>query len=321
LKWEHDELVEYSVRRLLFSLVSIAGILLITFFALRIVPGDAALILLDQEATPEAIAKLRNELGLDLPVHKQLYNWIWSLIHGDLGRSYRTGIPVISELVKRYSVTIELAFAATLIAVLIGIPIGIISATKRNSVFDFVSRTFALLGISVPNFWLALLLILMFSLAIKILPTGGYVSLTENMGANLKSLIMPAFALGIAMAAVLMRMMRSTLLDALSRDYIRTARAKGVRERAVVFGHALRNSLIPVITVIGLQLGHALGGAVIVEEIFSWPGVGRLIVHGIYQRDYPVVQGGVLALAISFVFLNLFVDILYGYIDPRIKYD
>ncbi|MEX2542038.1 MAG: ABC transporter permease [Trueperaceae bacterium] len=314
-------MLTFILRRLGLAALSIVGIMVIVFLALHAIPGDVALILLDQEVTPELLAQLRNDLGLDRPLHVQFISWAAAALRGDLGESFRTGSDVTAQLVRRYGITIQLAAMASVLSVVIGVPTGIISAIKRGSTFDYASRTVALLGISIPNFWLGILLILLFSLQLRLLPTGGYVPPGESLMLNMQRMLMPSLTLGAAMAAVVMRMTRSALLETLAQDYTRTARAKGLAERYVIGVHALRNALIPVITIVGLQLGHILGGTVVVEEVFSLPGVGRLVVRAIYQRDYPVVQGGVLVLAASYVLINLLVDLLYSVIDPRIKYD
>lgn len=314
-------MLRFITHRLALAALSILGISVLVFLALRAVPGDAALLMLDQEVTPELLARLRRELGLDRPLVQQLGAWLVSVVRGDLGESYRTGKQVTAELAAGYGVTLQLAVMASLLSVVIGIPIGVLSALTRGRPLDYIGRFFALLGISIPNFWLGILLILLFSLQLRLLPTGGYVSPATDLTENLRRMLLPATTLGIAMAAVVMRMTRSSILEALSQDYIRTARAKGLLERAVVGLHALRNALIPVLTVVGLQLGHVLGGTVVVEEVFALPGVGRLVVRSIYARDYPVVQAGVLVLAVSYVLVNLVVDLLYGVIDPRIKYE
>ena len=295
------------------------GIALIAFLLLQLVPGDVVDVLLGEQNDPELAAQLRRQLGTDRPVQDQLADWTWHLLQGDLGRSLRTGRPVLVELADRLPATIELAVAGLLVALAIGLPVGIISALRPSSGLDLVARLFALVGLSMPNFWLGLLLILVFSVALRWLPSGGFVPLAQDPVENLKLLAMPAVTLGVAFSAIIMRMTRSAMLDVLLQDYMRTAVAKGLPSGRVVVGHGLRNALIPIMTVVGIQAGRLLGGTVVVETIFSWPGVGQLILRAISQRDYPLVQGAVMLLALIFVLSNLIVDLLYAYVDPRIR--
>ena len=250
-------------------------------------------------------------MGLDAPFLVQFFNFIKNAVQGDFGRSLVTKRPVAEELFARFPATIQLAGSAVLIAVAIGIPVGIISAIKQYSVFDGVAMTLALVGVSMPNFWQGLMMIILFSVYLRWLPSSGY--------GTFRHLLMPAITLGTSSAALITRMTRSSMLEVVRQDYIRTARAKGLDESVVINRHALKNALIPVVTVIGLQFGYLLGGAVLTETVFSWPGVGRMMVDAIRQKDFPVVQAGVLLLALSFSLVNLLVDILYAYIDPRIK--
>jgi peptide/nickel transport system permease protein len=245
-----------------------------------------------------------------------------SALRGDFGYSIRTGKPVLPEILSRYPLTLELTLLATLVAILIGLPIGILSAVRTNSPIDLFGRVFALLGLSLPNFWLGTLIILVLSLRFRWLPnTGGYVGLLEDPLTNLKQLILPAITLGMAMAASIMRMTRSSMLEVLRQDYVRTAWSKGLSQRAVILGHSLRNALIPVITIVSIQMGYLLGGTVIVEEIFSLPGVGRLTLTAIYQRDYAMVQAAILFIAFNFVMINMFADVAYGFANPTIRYE
>jgi peptide/nickel transport system permease protein len=312
-------LLRFILRRLLALIPVLLGVAVVTFFIIRLVPGDAVDIMLGEFNDPEVAERIRRFLGLDQPVHVQFFRWAGGLLRGDLGISIRTGRTVASEILQRLPATLQLAGAAVLLSLLIGIPFGVVSATRRNTLVDFVGRVFALGGISMPHFWLGILLILVFAVTLHVLPSGGYTPPGEDLGQNLRHLVMPAVTLGYSMAAVTMRMTRSAMLEVLNQDHVRTARAKGLLEYLVIFRHVLRNALIPVVTVVGIQVGHLLGGTVVIEEVFSWPGVGSLVVRAILQRDYPVVQGVVLVLASFFVLTNLVVDVAYGFLDPRLR--
>jgi len=305
----------YLAQRLLGAIPTLVGISLLTFLFIRLLPGDAIAARLGTSTalSPEQLASLRAYFGIDQPLHLQYWNWLTSLFRGDAGYSIRTGRPVLVEIAERLPATLELAAAAALIAVAIGIPLGLLSAVRRGSRLDVVARVGGLIGLSLPSFWLGTLIIVLFSLYLRWLPnTGGYVDFVRDPLAN-------AITLGLALAAATMRMTRSAMLDVLSADYVRTARAKGLRPGLVLRRHVLKNGLIVVVTLLGIQVGQLLGGAVVVEEIFSVPGVGRMLLTAIVQRDYALVQGGVLAIAILFVALNIVVDLLYGYLDPRIR--
>jgi peptide/nickel transport system permease protein len=313
---------KYVARRLLLMVPSLVGISLAVFLLLRMIPGDVIDALLGTELTlsPEARASLRRVLGLDVPIHVQYLTWIWAAVTGDLGRSLRSSQPVLDLLLLRLPVTAELAVLSLLLSVATAIPLGVVSAVHRNSRIDFAARTFGLLGLSLPSFWLATMLILGASVWLRWLPPIIFVSFRDDPLENLKQMLLPTISLAMPLIAVTMRLTRSAMLEVLRQDYVRTARAKGLRERTVVYRHALRNALVPVVTIVGIQMGHLLGGAVIIEQIFGLPGVGWMLLQGIYQRDYPVVQGGVLFVAVVFLVLNLLVDLLYAYLDPRIKY-
>src|SRR5262245_22270095 len=263
---------------------------------------------------------LRRELGLDQPVYAQYLAWMARLLQGDLGRSVRNREPVIENVGRRIGPSLQLAALAMAISLLVATPIGILSAARRNSAIDRVGTTFALFGICMPNFLIALLLIFFFGVTLRWLPISGYVNPLEEPLDGLRSLTLPAITLGLALAAVITRTLRSSMLEALAEDYVRTARAKGLSEGQVIRGHVLKNALIPVVTVLGLQLGTLIGGAVITEYVFALPGVGRLVVAAGFARDYPLVQGVVLLIAVGFILSNLVVDVLYGFIDPRIRY-
>lgn len=302
---------KYIIRRLLMLIPVMVGVSLVVFTIMYFTPGDPAKLLLGEKAPVEEVEALREQMGLNKPFAVQYFNFVKNALRGDLGRSLVSKQQVFDELYARFPATLRLAAAAVFIAVAMGIPIGIISATKQYSLFDTMSMIFALVGVSMPNFWQGMMMILVFSLTFRILPSGGYGTFLH--------LIMPALTIGTSSAAIITRMTRSSMLEVVRQDYIRTARAKGLSENIVINRHALKNALIPIVTVIGLQFGFLLGGAVLTESIFSWPGVGRFMVDAIRQKDYPVVQGGVLLMALAFSIVNLAVDILYAYIDPRIK--
>ncbi len=313
-------MARYLTRRLLGLLAVLLGISVVVFLMIHLIPGDTVQLLLGTETSQEQIDTLRRVFGLDRPLHEQFADWFGRLARGDFGTSLRTSRPVLPDILARFGVTVQLTLASMTVALLVAVPLGVASAVNRGRVADVVSRVTALVGLSVPNFWLGTILILFVSLALGWLPPIGFTSVLENPWIGAQTLILPAIALGTALAAFVMRMLRSTLLEVLRQDYIRTARAKGVRERVVLYTHALKNAFIPVLTVIGIQIGHLLGGAVIIEEVFSLPGIGRFLLNGIYQRDYPVVQGGVLFVALVFSLVNLLVDVLYAWLDPRIRY-
>jgi peptide/nickel transport system permease protein len=292
---------------------------IIVFLLLRLVPGDPAMVILGLRATPEGLAIIRQELGLDLPIHLQYWQWLGGILHGDLGQDYRSNILVTTLLKDRLPVTIELTLLALLFSFVIALPLGVRAAVQPRSAADRGALTLGLLGISIPDFWLGIMLILTLSLNLGLFPSSGFVPLTESLWANLRSLFLPALTLAVGLAAVLVRMTRSAVLEALNRDFVKFLQAKGLRERLIIYKHVLRNASIPIVTVIGLQFGYLLGGAVIVEELFSLPGVGRLIVNATLERNYPVVQAGVLVVALMFILVNLATDVLYGLLNPRIR--
>lgn len=302
---------KYIFRRLIMLIPVLLGVSFIVFSIMYLTPGDPAQIMLGENAPKEKVEELREEMGLNDGFFKQFVRFVFNAVQGDFGRSYQSNRIVFDEIFSRFPATLKLAGLGVLIAVLIGIPVGIISATKQYSAFDNASMVFALLGVSMPNFWQGLMQILIFAVWLGVLPSSGYGSWTNY--------ILPAITLGTSSAATITRMTRSSMLEVIRQDYIRTARAKGVAEKNVINKHALKNALIPIITVIGLQFGYLLGGAVLTETIFSWPGVGRLMVDSIRQKDTPMVQGLVVFIAVAFSVVNLFVDILYAYVDPRIK--
>jgi peptide/nickel transport system permease protein len=314
-------MTQYIIRRLIQSLFIIWGCATLVFFMLRMIPGDPVIQMLGPEYTPEAAAALRHKLGLDQPLHIQYVRWFGNVLTGDLGGSIASGETVAGAIKTALPKTLSLAALSFLIALIIAIPAGIIAALRRNSVFDYVASVVAFVGVSMPSFWIGIILILIFAVQLRWLPAIGYSEIAEDgFGEWFKRLILPSLAIGVGYSAILMRFVRAGLLEVLGSDYVRTARAKGVRERSVVLHHALRNSLIPVVTVIGIQLALLLSGAVVVETVFSIRGLGRILVGGIFDRDYPMVQGVILLISVIFVLANLIVDIVYTFLDPRIHY-
>jgi peptide/nickel transport system permease protein len=313
-------MTRYIIRRLLMLIPVLLGISIITFALAQLVPGDIVQIILGTKSTPQAKEALNHYFGLDRPMYVQYFHWLSGVVRGDFGTSFRTGQPVFSEILNRFSVTAELAGLATLLAVAIGIPAGVIGAAKQYSKLDHAVTLFALGGLAVPDFLLGTLLILVLALKARWLPPSGYVPFSQDPVQNLKLMIMPSLALGLGSASYITRMTRSSLLETLRQDYVRTAYAKGLRSITVIMRHALKNGMIPILTVLGIQTGYLLGGAVIIEVIFAMPGIGRYAIDSISFRDYPVLQGTVLFLTGIVVVINLVVDILYAYLDPRIHY-
>lgn len=311
---------DYIIRRLLMLIPVLIGISICIFAIMQLIPGDVVSGILGIEETPDLRAMWEKKLGLDKPLVEQYFNWIGKAIRGDFGESFRTGAPVFPEIMKRFKISAELAILACIIAGIIALPLGVISALKRNSITDRIVRVFALLGVSVPNFASATLLILFLSKAFNYYSPVKYVGLFENFGGNMEIMLLPAVILGGVMAGSVMRMTRSSILEVLRQDFVKAVRAKGAPEKVTIFRHVLRNSCIPIVTLIGMQIGGLMGGTVVIEQIFSLPGLGQFMLTGISQRDYPVVQGCVLFIAFVYVIVNLLVDILYTYIDPRISY-
>ncbi|MDO8903101.1 ABC transporter permease [Hydrogenophaga sp.] len=310
----------FFIRRLVTLVPTLVFVSMLIFGLQQLLPGDPAQILAGEDQNPELIAQLRAEMNLDKPLPVQYGYWIGGVLQGDLGASARTGEPVLDLILQKLPVTLQLAFMSMLIALLISIPAGIVSAVKRGSVLDTGATVFGLAGLSMPNFWLGILMILLFSVELGWLPASGYVSPFENLGENLAAMVMPAFVLGTGIAAVLMRHTRSSMLQVLATDYVRTARAKGLRERVVVVKHALRNALTPVITLAALELGTLLSGAVLTEQVFTIPGFGKLIIDAVFNRDYAVVQGVVLITATAYILLNLLADMAYFVFNPRLRH-
>jgi ABC-type dipeptide/oligopeptide/nickel transport system permease component len=301
---------EYAVRRLALSALALLGVVTIVFLLLH-ASGDPATLLVSQDATREDLERIRQAYGLDQPLSVQYARFVARVARGDLGFSYRQGLPVGELLVERLQATFELALAGLAVAVLLGVPLGLVAAARRGSAVDTAAMTVALLGTSVPSFWLGLLLIIVFGVQLGWLPVSGY--------GTLQHLLMPAFVLGGFYAAQVSRLTRTSLLEVLAQDFVRTARAKGLAARSVLLKHVLRNAALPVLTVVGLDFGRMLGGAVVVETIFAWPGMGRLAVQAVLGRDFPVVQGAAIMGAVVFLTVSLLIDLLYGWVDPRLR--
>jgi peptide/nickel transport system permease protein len=309
----------FILRRLLSSIPTLILVSLFVFTLQKLLPGDPVLAMAGEERDPAVMEYLRDKYRLDDPIPLQYLNWIGNVLTGDFGTSLRTEQPVTTLLASKLPVTIELAVLALLIALLIGIPTGIISAVRKGTAIDYGANVVALSGISIPHFWLGILLIMVFAVKLQWLPASGFVPLGEDLGQNLKTLILPAFVLGAGLSGILMRHTRSAMLEVLRTDYVRTARAKGLMPRTVILKHALRNALMPIVTLTTLLFGELLGGAVLTEQVFSIPGFGKMIVDAVFNRDYAVVQGVVLCVAIGFVLLNLLADVLYRLINPRLR--
>lgn len=332
----------YIAKRLLNLIPVLLGITLLVFAFLHLIPGDPAVTMLGDRATPDRVAALRERLGLNQPLPLQYLMFLWNLVRLDFGTSIISGVPIAQEIRVRWPATFELSLAAMSIASIVGIPAGVIAAVRKNSAVDNLTMSGSLLGVSMPVYWLGLLLIYLFAVNMSWLPPSGRLSIDTGFSFKpitgfyvldallqldfkalkdvLAHLILPAVTLGTIPLAIVARITRSAMLEVLSQDYIRTARAKGLLERWVIFKHALKNALLPVVTIVGLQFGTLLGGAILTETIFSWPGIGSWIYEGILNRDYPVVQGGVVFVAVAFVLINLLVDLSYAFLDPRIQY-
>lgn len=332
-------LLSYIIKRLLWSIPTLFGVSLLVFFMIHLSPGDPAIMLLGDHANQASVEKVRKEMGFDKPLYIQYYIFINKAVHGDFGNSLRTQQPVIDEFKDRFPATVELATVAMILAIILGIGAGVVSAIKRYSIFDYSSMFVALAGVSMPVFWLGLILIYFFSVKLGWLPVSGRLGyefdvdnvtgfylidtlLEHNVPAfwdALKHLILPAIALGTIPMAIIARMTRSAMIEVMKEDYIRTAKAKGCSTFSVIFVHALRNAMMPVITVIGLMLGTLFAGAILTETTFSWPGIGKWIVNAVYQRDFPVIQSTTLIIATMFIFVNLIVDLTYAFINPKIR--
>ena len=313
-------MTQYIARRLVLMLPVAFLVSVVVFLLVHLSSVDPALVILGEEANPQAVAALHRELGLDQPLPVQYGFWIAHVARGDLGRSIQTHQPVLQAIGERLPATLELGFAALAWALLVAIPLGTIAAVRRGGPLDLLATGFTVAGVSLPNFFIGVLLILFGGVLLRIFPVGGFVPFAQSVPDNLDHLVMPALTLGTLSAATNMRFTRSSMIEVLGQDYIRTARAKGASWRRVVAGHALKNALVPVVTVIGIQVGAILEGALVTESVFSWPGVGKLAVDGIFNHDYPVIQGIVLCSALSYMLANLVVDAVYAWLDPRISY-
>lgn len=317
-------MVRYVIRRVILIAPTVVIVTFLVFLLLFLSPGDPVLLLVPIEEvnqlTDEEMGQLRSELGLDRPIYVQYVDWLLDVLRGDLGRSIHQRRPVVDLLAARFPVTLELALLSVFVASIVAVPIGIYTAIRPGSVGDFLGNIVALMGVSAPNFWVALLLIVVFAVQLRWLPAGGFVRISDDPVEHVERMILPVITLGTALMAVTMRLTRSSMLEVLNEDYIRTARSKGLPRRRVVYIHALKNALIPVVTTVGLQIGRILGGTVAIELIFSFPGMGKLMLDAIFARDFPVVQGAVLLITFSFMVINLFVDLTYAFIDPRIRY-
>jgi len=309
----------YVLRRLLQSIPVIFFSTFLVFLVIHLIPGDAAAVLAGPNATSEALAAIRQDMGLDQPLLVQYFVWVGHLLQGDLGRSTLSGQPIVKLLQARAPATIELTLAAMLLSMLIAVPLGILSATHVRGRLEWLISTIQSLWLAIPNFWAGILAIIIFSLILRWLPPGGRVADGTDLGGSIKSLILPATTLSLYLAAGLSRFIKFNLLEVFFDDFVRTARAKGLSNTAVMYRHALRNAMLPVITILGVQFASLLGGTVIIESVFSWPGVGGLMLDGISNRDYAVVQGGLLLLVLLFIIINLLVDLTYALVDPRIR--
>lgn len=312
-------MLKYLVKRVFVLIPTLFGVVTLVFFIIRLTPGDPAQLILGEFATPETLALLRERLGLNKPLHIQYLTFLYNAFRGDFGRSFKTGRDVMAVVLQYLPYTLQLTVAAVIISTTIGVLLGILSAKHRNTTLDYVSSVLGLLGVSMPNFWLGILLLWLLALNLGLFPV-----ISSGGGGNpliaLHHLILPAFTLGVSTAALTIRMTRSCMLEVLSQDYVRTARAKGVPEGPVVYNHALRNALIPVVTIVGLNFGRLMGGTVLIETVFTRPGLGMVLVNAIFARDYPQVQACTFFYAFAFMIVNLLVDVLYAYLDPRIKY-
>jgi peptide/nickel transport system permease protein len=309
----------YILRRLLESAITFVLVTIVVFIGIRALPGDPARALAGEESDPQTLAEIRRRFGLDRPIPVQYARYVDNALRGDLGQSSRTRLPVADSIAHALPVTLQLAVFAIVVAMLIGVVSGVLAAVRRRSATEWVANSVALLGLSVPSFWLGLMAVLVFAIAYPVLPASGFVSVFDNPVQSFRHLLLPALVLGSGLAAVIMRQTRSAMIEALGTDYVRTARAKGLGSAQVVLGHALRNSLIVVTTIVGLQLGGLISGAVVTEQIFVLPGFGKLIIDAVFTRDYPMIQGVVLVTASAYIGINLLVDLLYSLIDPRVR--
>ena len=312
-------MLRYIIRRVMFMLPVALLVSFVTFMLIHLIPGDPARVLLGEDATPQNVAALQQELGLNKPLLQQFALWLWQAVHGNLGVSIQLQQPVAQALMQRLPVTIELGLASLLFSLVLAIPLGVYSATHRNGLVEWLVNVSSLLGTAIPSFVLALILIFLFAVVWRLFPPGGYAPLMDEPLDNLRDLILPMIALGTGAVAVNLRQIRASMIEVMEQDYVRTAQAKGLSEWRVIYVHALRNALVPLITIVGLQIGAILGGAFVIETIFLWPGIGALAVQSIFSKDYPVIQGTVLLVAFSYMLTNLLVDLSYPLFDPRIR--
>jgi len=306
-------MLNYLIRRLYLLIPVVLGVSTLVFLIIHLIPGDPVTLMLGDTALRSDIENLRKELGLNEPIYVQYLKFLLNTFQGNLGRSIHTNRPVIQTISERFPATMELAIGAIVVSLLISLPLGILSALKKDTIIDNGSRIFALLGISIPNFWLGPLLIILFSVKLGLLPVSGR--------GGIENLILPSITLGLGMSAIITRMVRASLIDVINENYIVAARAKGLRESSVVIKHALKNAFLPVVTIVGLQFGALLSGAIITESVFTWPGIGTLTIEAINRRDYPMVQGCIFVIAMCYVIVNLVTDLVYGLLDPRIRYE
>ncbi len=313
-------MIAQILKKILMVIPKLLVVSIILFILINVLPGDAAMGMVADDASPEYYLELKAKMGLDRPAVVRYFEWLVGMLHGDFGTSFISGLPVSEIIGQRLPCTLELTILAIIISIIIAIPIGILSAVKRNSPLDVGTSILSMIGVAMPSFWLGMLLIILFSLKLRLLPASGYVAPSKNILENLRKMIMPALAVGIAFTATVMRQTRSALLEVLGQDYVLTARAKGLKEKVVIWKHTLRNALIPVITVISMQIGRLIGGVIVTETVFVLPGMGNAIADAILSRDYPVVMGMIMVVASVVIFINMFVDVIYIFIDPRISH-
>jgi len=305
------EILSFALRRIGRLIVTVFLISTIIFFVIRIIPGDPALVIAGMDASAEDIAAIRAKIGTDRPIMVQYFDWLWRVLRFDFGTSLTSGQPVTQLILERFPLTLSLALLGIVIGIVIAVPLGILSAVRRWSGWDYFGMAFSQIGMAIPSFWLGILLLLLLAVRVRLFPLFGV--------GSFRHLVLPSVALGLARAAILLRLTRASMIEELSKEYVITARSKGLTERMVKYKHALRNGLLPVVTIAGIQLGYMLGGAIIIEQVFSLPGLGRLFLFGVYQRDFPLIQGGVIFVALVFSLINFLVDILYSVLNPRIR--
>ena len=305
------EILSFALRRIGRLILTVFLISTIIFFVIRIIPGDPALVIAGMDASAEDIAAIRAKIGTDRPIMVQYVEWLWKVVRFDFGSSLTSGQPVTQLILERFPLTLSLALLGIVVGIVVAVPLGILSAVRRWSGWDYLGMAFSQIGMAIPSFWLGILLLLLLAVKVRLFPLFGV--------GSFRHLVLPSLALGIARAAILLRLTRASMIDELSKEYVITARAKGLTERMVKYKHALKNGLLPVVTIAGIQLGYMLGGAIIIEQVFSLPGLGRLFLFGVYQRDFPLIQGGVIFVALVFSLINFLVDILYSVLNPRIR--